>query len=375
MEAPTYIPILRLREQEKGVLTSFDFGDEIYPYVEIFKKQPREPAPPKAGKEPKPRKEFNKIYLPILNAIKCKKVFVDLPVHLGRSSKLKKPVLEFVLEVIENRTIRTARMLSLKACRNQIIPVISTYSGVSGETNSIRLQEADLRVDFVAIAYRTSVKTFNSDITQIEAVAKAQDFLFVDLEEFNLENPDDLETIHLMVDRVKLFGKCTVVTINSPIHHLLTNSGLEHGAKVMEVNNCLIDKFQELGGHCFSDYAGVKKDLVEDGGGISPGLLFYHAIDNVFFGFRGRKWKKGEDKHFGDIRGMILQDLMTSEIVKQMEACHLEYLGTENKGWQLAKDMYDENVAWKSQSKLKRIAMEHYLHCIKTKIRAGYFLL
>jgi hypothetical protein len=140
MDTPTYIPIFRLRDQEKGLLTTFDFGSSIYPYIEIFKKQPRTPAAPKPGKEPKTPKQFNQVYLPVLSLVKCEKMFVDLPVHLSRSTKLKKPVLEFVLDVIEKRAERTAAILSLKSCKKQIIPVVSTYSRVTGELNSIKLQ-------------------------------------------------------------------------------------------------------------------------------------------------------------------------------------------------------------------------------------------
>ena len=374
MNTPTYIPIFRLRDQEKGLLTSFDFGPEIFPYIEIFKKQPRSAPAAKPGQEPKAIKPFHQVYLPILDKINCEKMFVDLPVHLSRSRGMKSAVLEFLLDVVGKRELRTSAILSLKNCKKQIIPVVSTYSAITGELNSIKLQEADLRQDYPQLAFRTCEKTFHSDISQIQAVVKQEDFLFIDCEEFCLSNVDDLESVGHMLDYIKTFTKCTVVVINSPIHHALKNSELIHGEQILEAQNCLLERFRDFGADCFSDYAGVKKDLVEDGGGISPGLIFYYPIDNVFFGYRGRTWKPKEERHLEDIRGKILADLLRSAIVIKMKESHLQYLGPENKGWKMVKDMWDETEAWKSQSKLKRISMEHYLHSIKTKINAGFFL-
>jgi len=376
MNAPIYIPIFRLREQEKGVLTSFEFGSDIYPYVEIFKHQPRKPLVPKPGAKTKPKapKQFHEIYLPTLNNIKSEKIFVDIPVHLKRSRKMKKEVIEFLLRVVEIREVRTAHLLSLSRCA-KVIPVISTYSQISGQPNTIKLQEADLRTTYATLAFRTNELTFASDMLQIKAVVQLQDFLFIDFEEICLSNSDDLETIQFILDELKTFNKCSVVIINSPIAHTITNSGLDHGQLIKGVSNSLMDKFENFGAHSFADYAGVKKDVVEEGGGISPGLIFYDAVENAFYGYRGREWKKPEKPDLDDLREIIIRDLLTSGAATRMRESHLEYLGIDNKGWKMVEDMWDKTEKWKSQAKFKRIAMEHYLHCIKTKILAGYFVL
>jgi len=145
-----------------------DFGNEIYPYVEIFKEFERLPPKPKSGKPKKVRepKHFDEIYLPTLKSIKCDKVFVDLPVHLNQSRKMKKEVLEFLRGVVANRKTSTNYILSLKSLRDKIIPVISTYSQLTGEPNSIKLQEADLREVYPVLAFRTSESTFSNDMRQ-----------------------------------------------------------------------------------------------------------------------------------------------------------------------------------------------------------------
>jgi hypothetical protein len=56
-----------------------------------------------------------------------------------------------------------------------------------------------------------------------------------------------------------------------------------------------------------------------------------------------------------------------------MRKSELEYLCRDNVGWKMLEDMWDRTEPWKSQAKFKRIAIEHYLHCIKTKIQSGYF--
>ena len=375
MITPVYVPIFRLRQQEKGVLNTFDFGEDIFPYVEIFKAQPQKAPESRAGARtsPKPLKPFHQIYLPILEAIKSERIFVDLPVHLVRSRNMPEPVIEFLLSVVEKRAVRTERILSLSSCK-KIIPVISTYAHIGdGEKQSILLQEADLRSEFDSIAYRTSGNSIISDIAQIRTVAKPQDFLFIDLGELCLSDPDDIDEALYITGKLKDFDGCSVVIINSPIPHTLSNSKLEHAQRVSGISNTLMDSFEGFNAQCFADYAGVKKDLVEEGGGISPGLLFYDAIGNDFYGYRGRTWKKDEKRHLDDIKHKILKDLLISDIVTHMNGSHLEYLGSGNKGWKMVNDMWDENEAWRSQAKLKRISMEHYLYCIRTKLNAGYF--
>jgi hypothetical protein len=374
MNAPTYIPVFRLRQQEKKVLTSFDFGNDMYPYVEIFKHFEQQPRIPKPGSKtrPKPAKRFNEIYLPTLRQIKSDKVFVDLPVHLKVSNKMKKEVIEFLRGVVGKRDIRTAHLMSLNSISEKMIPVISTYSQRTGEPNSIKLQEADLRPAFQILAFRTSALTFSNDMIQISAVAQAHDFLFIDLEERCLANDDDMDAIQFMIDHSKTFDACHVVLMNSPIDHMLTNTGLDHGEMIARVDNSLMDKFESFGANSFADQAGVKRDVVESGGGISPGFIYYDAVENSFYGYKGLKRVEPE---LDDFRSIIIRDVLTSAPTERMRRSRLSYLCRENIGWRMIEDMWAETEPWKSQAKFKRIAMEHYLHCMKAKILNGYFVL
>lgn len=373
MNEPVYVPVLRLRQQEKGLLTTFDFGKDIFPYVEIFKHQLRKPQAPKPNAKPKVSKQFHEIYLPVLNTIKSEKIFVDLPIHLKRTRNMEIEVIKFLSEVVERRDVRTAYLLSLSSC-DKVIPVISTYSQITGQPNTIKLQEADLRTMYSSLAFRTSALTFSNDILQINDVVQSCDYVFIDLEETSLSNSDDLDEIQFMLDEVENLKKCNVYFINSPIPRNTTNSGLDHGQQITGVCNSLMDKFKSFGGNGFADYVGVKKDIIEKGGGISPGLIFYDAVANTFYGYKGRTLKKNERGYLDDLRSIIIRDLLASDQVKRMASSQLDYLGPNNKGWKTINNMWNEDEKWQSQAKFKRIAMEHYIHCVKTKILDGYFL-
>ncbi|MGJ1323934.1 beta family protein [Sphingobacterium faecium] len=361
MSKPVYTPVIRYRQEEKKVLTSFDFGDKIYPYIEIFKKLERVHTSKKKS-EP----TFHEVHLPILRDIKSNKVFVDLPVHLKTSTKMKKEVVEFLTQVIGNRQARTAHLIGLKSLNNKIIPVISTYSQRTGEPNSIIGQENDLRPVFNSLGFRTSSSTFDNDMKQIIKVATADDYLFVDLEEYCLASDDDIYAIDFMLHFIKSFTLCPVIILNSSIHHSTTNAGLDHGKRIDKADNSLQYSFKSYGAKGFGDYAGLKKDVLEGGGRISPGFIFYDAVENSYYGYKGNK--KGELEDFLDI---IIPAVLKSDGANRMLKSTERYLDSLNPGWKLINEMSTGIENPRSQSKFKRISMLHYLYCIKKKVQMG----
>lgn len=113
------------------------------------------------------------------------------------------------------------------------------------------------------------------------------------------------------------------------------------------------------------DYAGIKKDDLTSGGTISPGFLFYDAVDNQFTGFRGSV------KTLSEFEDTIVPAVINSEAVLRMQDSGLPYLDGNNWGWQTLLRIQYEGETGKSQAKFKRIAIEHYLHCMRTKIAGG----
>lgn len=363
------MPVFRLRREEKTVLNSFDFGESIFPCIEIIKEldiKPREPSSNTPLKKTVRKiKTFESVYLPVIDKIKSSKVFIDLPVHLNESNNLKPEVLQFIRRVINKRDLRTNYMLKLAAASNKIIPIISTYSQKTGEPNTIILQEKDLRSTFDIIAYRTFEKTFLSDLMQINQVAKANDYLIIDLEE-NLPDPKDEDLITPILEKLKTFNKCHKIILRSSVPNNLRNNHLDHGNKITEIDNRLIYNYTELSGDSFGDYSGIKKDRIEKGGSISPGFIYYDPIGNVFYGYKGVIDKL---ESFKDI---IVPSVINSQTTERMRLSDLDYL-KGNQGWNLIQLVDNGLENGKSMGKFKRISMLHYLHCLKTKIDAGVF--
>jgi hypothetical protein len=368
-----YIPIFRLRSEEQKVLSSFYFGKHMYPCVEIIKEVDRMPATTRKGKKikPKPPKPFEVIHAPILAKISSEKVFVDLPIHMKYNNKVKREVIAFLRKVVYKRKERTSYLLKLAPLANKIIPVISTFSQSTGELNSIVLQESDLRRAFNVLAFRTFPNTFDSDLAQIKTVARSHDFLIVDLQDY-IADPND-EDVIAIVEKLRQFSNCHISIVRPAMDHDITNIGLEHGQPVYEADNRLLKTYQQLQAHSFGDYVGIKKDKVNDGGGISPGFIFYNPVENNFYGFRGSLNSEGKsNQELEDFETIIVPDVMKCKIFDQMNNSGIPFLSVNNRGWQMIIDI-KHGDSGKSMAKFKRISMEHYLHCIRAKIDAGLF--
>ena len=233
-----YMPVFRGMVEEKKVLKSFDFGDSIYPCLEIIKEldqTKRENTKPQSlSTKKKPDKKFEDVYLPLIRDIKAEKVFVDLPTQLVARRGMKKPTIEFISTVISKRTVRTQYMQKFIPLSNKVIPVISTYSQISGEIGSIKKQETDLRKDFKVLAFRTFCKTFDNDMLQIEAVIKAKDYLIMDWEDTSIDiNIDEHVEI---IDKLNSMN-CTVIVHRNAFPKDMTMVGLEHDKIIKYIDN------------------------------------------------------------------------------------------------------------------------------------------
>lgn len=374
-----YVPILRARQEETKVLKHFDFEDGIYPCIEIIKevnrKFPERKNTKKKPGTPQKVKTFEESYFPIIRDIKSKYVLVDLPVHLYPKTGMQNETLLFLNSVIAKREVRTKYMQKLIPYAHKVIPIISTYIEVSGEKNTIVLQEEELREDFEILAFRTFPKTFFRDIPQIFEVIQPTDFLIMDWGETVLDKEDD-DQLDIIEELKKL--KCHIVIHRNPFPLDLTNSGLDHGSRVTSIDNSLSYKFRDYQGLSFSDYAGIKKDNISGAPISSPGFVYYDAVQNSFYGYRYKNGghKKGETKpQFSEYETTIIPSVLASESTERMENHPFEYLGEENIGWEIMKNIElgaaNGGESGQSPAKFKRIGVEHYLHCIREKIRNG----
>ncbi|HTN19785.1 MAG TPA: hypothetical protein VL125_04885 [Pelobium sp.] len=367
---PIYIPVFRLRQQEQKVLTTFDFGKHIYPYVEIIKeydmarvqskKLKKDGTMPKAPKS----KTFEEIHLPVIAAIKSKKVFVDLPAHFIERKDTQPAVISFMTSIVNKRELRTSFMKKFNVLSDKVIPVISTYFHKTNELNTIVSQANDLRPTYSTLCFRTCLSSYKNDILQIKKVFQSQDFILLDLEncEVDINDPEIEEMINVLSD----FDKSHFFLIRSALDKNMTNIGMKHGEIIDTADNSLVVQFRQLGAVGFGDYAGVKRDDLADGGTVSPGFVFYDVTTNNFYGFRGSKKPAIED-----FENIIIPAVLSSEAVTRMNNSGREYLCEKNKGWSMLNGMDTHLESSKNQAKFKRVSMEHYLHCIRTIIEDG----
>ena len=346
-----YMPILRSRQQELLVLKTFVFGSGMFPLLEIIKEKDR-------VNNIKSAKDIWGEYFLCQN---FEKIFVDLPTYIRDTSSMQDEVLSFNRTTLSNleRRITFFKMFSDS---DKIIPVVSTLFYKTGEANSIINQVTRLRESFSSIAIRTFTNTLDNDISEIKQALTGEDILIYDLDTAQPLNP-------LVKKQMRLITELQVpyqVAVRSAVNTEIQNIKLDHGEVVADADNSLLELFNtNMGMNAFGDYAGIKKDDLNSGGTISPGFIFYDPVDNLFYGF------KGEIKSLSEFEDTIVPTVLGSDIVKRLREEHPEYLSDENPGYSTLIRISKGEESGKSQAKFKRIAMEHYLHCIREKIKSG----
>jgi hypothetical protein len=366
-----YVPHFRVREQEKQVVSNFLFPKQMIPYLEIIKETGRKAPTMRKGKAlpPKPVKPFEKVYGPVIDQIRARKVFVDLPVHMRYSGQTKPEVIAFLKGVVEDRDVRTKYMLKFQSQRDKVIPVISSYYQKTGEIGSIKKQVDDLRPHFGTLAFRTYAGTYKSDWVQLKDVLQPQDYLFFDLDSMAIDfKDDDILDIQAAL-RDLTHGR--IVVVRSAIDESLKYTGLTHAARITALNNRLLEHYHDLGADSFGDYVCIKKDTVPKGGGkVSPGFIYYNPIDNDYYGFRGTLTNGKSDQNLDDFVNIIAPSVIHSSVSQTLLRRHPDFV-RDNPGWDLMNRIGQKLEPGKSAGKFKRISMEHYLHCMKVKIMRG----
>ena len=352
------MPTLRVRQQEIIVLRSFNFENRIYPLLEIVKEYDR-------SRKEETQRSFEEIHIELIQNINARKVFVDLPVYLKESGSMKNEVVEFSLKVIGNYNIRSEYINKLSILNKKIIPVISSYLLKTGEHGTIQPQFESLRENYNSIAFRLYLQTFNIDFPVVQTLARENDYIILDL--------DQIPSFHLspqikpIVAALTRFNVCTKILLRSAINTEIQNVRLEHGEVIFEADNSILETYQYFGTCAFGDYAGIKKDDLTAGGTISPGFIYYDATDNQYYGYKARI------KILSEFENTIVPDVLSSVSTHNMLTSVPLYLTNENSGYNTLLNIGMGGESGKSQAKFKKIALEHYLFCIREKIRAGMF--
>jgi hypothetical protein len=347
-----YMPTFRARQQEIIVLKSFDFQPNMYPLIEVIKAKDRSNN----------RLSAKEIYDDLIAAVRATKVFVDLPTYIKDYTGMQQEVVTFNRTVLSNIDRRIEFYNSLDNSHNKIIPIVSTLQLKTRASDTITEQFRSLRENFQSIAIRTFTNTFLIDELEIRALLTPNDYLIYDIDEsIGLTNPI------ITRDRVSLASINTPfkIALRSAVRSDIQNIGLDHDEIVYDADNSLLTLFHSYGFNAFGDYVGIKKDDLTAGGTISPGFIFYDPVTNLFYGY------KGDFKNLDQFELTIVPDVLRSPVSANIMASNSAYLNADNEGWTMLNRIHSGAESGKSQAKFKRIAMEHYLHCIRVKIQIG----
>jgi len=347
-----YMPTFRSRQQELLVIRSFNFEKRMFPLLEIIKEKDR-------VNNNRPVADIWSEYLMSQN---FERILVDLPTYIRDTPSMQDEVLAFNRTTLSNLQRRVDFFTMLQPAAAKVIPVVSSLFNKTGEANSITNQIVALRDIYPVIAVRTFTSTFDNDFEEIRANLTANDILIYDLDTVQPLNP----LVKKQMKSVESIAGPYKIALRSAINTEIQNIKLDHGEVVADADNSLLDLFQSiLKMDGFGDYAGVKKDDLNSGGTISPGFIFYDPIDNLYYGY------KGEVKNLGEFQDTIVPAVLNSEVVVRLREEYPEFVSAENTGYQMLLSIQAGIDSGKSQAKFKKISMDHYLHCIREKIRAG----
>jgi hypothetical protein len=349
------MPTFRVRQQEIIVLKSFDFGIKMVPLLEIVKEHDR-------ARKPDVQRSFEDIHNELIMAISAPFVFVDLPVYIKQSGSVKDEVVSFSFSVINNLEKRCAYINRLTD-KKKVIPVISSYLIKTGETGTIEKQFELLKSRFERIAFRLFPLSFQVDFPVVASLARPNDFLIVDIDQITPypKSPP----LRPIVSAIKGFNGCFKVLLRSAINGDIQNVRLEHGQVVFEADNSHIDTeiMNDFGVNATGDFVGIKKDDLTAGGTISPGFIYYDATENQYYGYRA------DIKDLSQFENKIVPDVLNSDASNRMLSNTPPFVGPDNPGYNTLLSISEGKESGKSQAKFKKIAMEHYLHCMKIKIQ------
>jgi hypothetical protein len=353
-----YMPTFRVRQQETIVLKSFDFENHIYPLLEIVKEFDR-------SRNDDCQKTFSEIYLDIIRDIRSQHVFVDLPVYLKQTGSTNVEVLKFALKVLNRPLVRNDYINQLSEQREKIIPVISSYLNTDVEGSSIESQFASISPNFDKVAFRIFPQTFTSDFPIVRRIARETDYIIIDIEQISpyYRSPP----LRPLISDLAEFANCCKILLRSALNSEIQNVRLDHGQVVYQADNSQIDTetLQKFSVNAVGDFAGIKKDDLTAGGMISPGFIYYDADENQYYGF------KASVKDLNEFEQRIVPDVLGSQSTYRMLRSTPPYLTAQNPGYQTLINILEKRESGKNQAKFKKIAMEHYLFCIREKIRAG----
>lgn len=339
-----YVPVLRYRQQEISSLKSLHphLSLKTLPLIEIVKEKFNSRSKGTFESEyTKSLKEFSHPFM------------IDFPMYLSLTTRTQREVASFLRPIQSSPPQRLAKFRELKSLKN-MIPVVSYNPRTAYTADTIVREAENLRTIFSRLAFRLFIQGATLAISDITKVAVPGDIIIFDLDDAHHRNPA-LRPIYNSIANLGTNHGCSTVIVRTAIDQSITNVGLDNGQIVPQADNSLLSDYNSYGFHAFGDYAGVKKDPLQEGGTISPGFIYYSWSDNCYIGYNGltRSLSEFEDHIAPSVVNSIYWRNYTNNHHATCPGCSI------------IQSIISGNESGKHQGKWKGISISHYIYTME----------
>ena len=340
-----YVPVVRYRQEERAALKRLTLSSKTMPLIEIVTEKPRSNM----------KKPFAELYAKDLAFLKGP-FMVDLPTHLPLSRSTKHNVRDFLLPLKRDRALVVGRLLDLAGIEG-LVPVLS-YDPVTPYTRGTLVSEAQtLKARFSRLAYRVFSEATNSFLSDLESVAGSDDIVILDINVLP-HGSRRLKPLYRRLRSLKAATGCSLVVVRSALSPQLTNVGLVDGQPIIDADDSLRNMYPTYGFDAFGDFAGIKKDVLREGGTVSPGVVYYFWDGGMYVGYKGREPKVSE------FACHIVPNLTQSEHWRRMPPRHRALCP----GCRYVQDVLAGTESGRGQGMWKRVSMMHYLYTMEERL-------
>lgn len=337
-----YVPVLRYRQEEKAALFSTKISSKIMPLIEIVKEIPNKRS----------QGDFESVHVKELSVL-ASPFIIDFPMYLPLTRSTITDVSKFLRPIQISQNSRIKHFLQLIKLKN-MIPTVSYNPRIPYAKGHIINEERQLRNNFKRLAFRIFTQGFFGALSDVASILNPNDIIIFDIDDAPHGNPG-LFSMYQNINNIGINSKCATVLIRAAIDQSLTNKGLIDNQIIIDADNSLLTEHRRYGFTAFGDYSGIKKDLLQVGGTISPGFIYYSWTNNCYIGYSGRI------RILSEFESHIAPSVLNSIYWGQYPSSH----HVKCPGCQTILNIIKGITSGKSQAKWKRISMMHYLHTME----------
>lgn len=337
-----YVPVLRHRQEEWAALRSVGLSNKFLPLVEIVKELPRSNA----------RGTFQTIYTRDLSSLNHP-VIVDFPTYVQMVPATKAEVRRFLQPLQANLQLRTQLFQQLSGV-TALIPTVTYNPQIPYVQGTVAQLAGALRPTFARLAFRLFFTGFVQALADVTNVAQPGDIILLDIDDLPQASPA-LAGLYQQLTAFAQQRGCRSALVRAAINDTVRNTSFVDDQPIPAADNSLLSSYAQYGFDAFGDYAGIKKDLLRDGGTISPGFAFYSWQGNVYVGYKGRLPRLVE------FNVHITPSVLGSAYYRRFTGMHHQ----QCPGCTTIQNIRAGTESGQNQGKWKRIAMMHYLYTME----------